>query len=167
MFFLIIVAHGRGAWMGFFISLFYILFMIWLVHGIKFFGKNRYFFLAILFFTLFLVIIFSFPNPINKNAQTIKQRIKSGFDITNDSVAIRLFYWESALQMAKQHPFFGVGIGGFSLNTSFYQRKVLDRWEKLYPPIAKNVEPHVELYTHNDYLQTLAEIGFLGFGIFL
>lgn len=167
MFFLIIVAHGRGAWMGFFLSLLYLFFMIWLIYGVKFFGKNRYFFLAILSFVFFLIIIFSFPNPINKNAQTIKNRIKSGFDITNDSVAVRLFYWESALHMAKYHPFFGVGIGGFSLNTSFYQRKVLDRWEKIYPPVAKKVEPHVELYTHNDYLQTLAEMGFIGLGVFL
>ncbi|MCX8092866.1 MAG: tetratricopeptide repeat protein [Candidatus Goldbacteria bacterium] len=167
MFFLIIVAHGRGAWMGFFASLFYLFFMIWLIYGIKFFGKNRYFFLTILCFVLFLIIIFSFPNPINKNAQTIKSRIKSGFDITSDSVAVRLFYWESALHMAKHHPLLGVGIGGFSLNTSFYQRKVLDRWEKVYPPIAKKVEPHVELFTHNDYLQTLSEMGFIGLGIFL
>lgn len=167
MFFLIIVAHGRGAWAGFFVSFFYLFFMIWLVYGVSFFGRYRYFFLTISLFVLFLIIIFSFPNPINKNAQTIKARIKSGFDITNDSVAIRLFYWESALHMAKHHPLLGVGIGGFSLNTSFYQRKVLDRWEKIYPPIAKKVEPHVELYTHNDYLQTLSEMGFLGFGIFL
>jgi tetratricopeptide (TPR) repeat protein len=167
MFFLIIVAHGRGAWMGFFVSLSYLFLMIWLIYGIKFFGKNRYFFLAILCFVLFLIIIFSFPNPINKNAQTIKDRIKSGFDITNDSVAVRLFYWESALFMAKHHPFLGVGIGGFSLNTSFYQRKVLDRWEKINPQLAKKVEPHVELFTHNDYLQTLAEMGLSGLGIFL
>jgi tetratricopeptide (TPR) repeat protein len=33
--------------------------------------------------------------------------------------------------------------------------------------MAKKVEPHVELYTHNDYLQTLAETGFLGLGVFL
>jgi len=167
MFFLTIVAHGRGAWMGFFVSMFYLFFMLWLLYGVKFFSKNLGFFAAILCFIFFVIIIFSFPNPINKNAQTIKQRIKSGFDVTNDSVAIRLFYWESALLMAKQHPFFGVGIGGFSLNTSHYQRKVLDRWEKFHPKIAKKVEPHVELYTHNDYLQTLAEMGFIGLGVFL
>jgi len=167
MFLLIIVSHGRGAWLGFLGSLLYMLIMVWIMYGKEFFVKYKTFFISIIAFVIFLGIIFSFRNPINKNAVTITDRLKSGLDFTNDSVAVRLFYWESAVQMAYHNPLLGAGIGGFSLNTAYYQRKVFDRWEKVTPKMAAKVEPHVELYTHNDYLQTLAETGFLGLGVFL
>ncbi len=167
MFILIIVSHGRGAWLGFLGSLIYMFIILGASYGKVFFARNRIFAIGIALFVVFLAVIFSFPNPINKNSQTIVDRLKSGFSLTNNSVAVRLFYWESALQMAMKNPLLGAGIGGFSLNTSFFQRKVLDRWEKVSPSMAAQVEPHVELYTHNDYLQTLAETGFTGLGIYL
>jgi tetratricopeptide (TPR) repeat protein len=167
MFLLIIVSHGRGAWLGFLGSLLYMLIMVWIMYGKEFFIRYKTFFISIIAFIIFLGVMFSFRNPLNKNSITIADRLKSGMDFTNDSVAVRLFYWESAVQMAYHNPLLGAGIGGFSLNTAFYQRKVFDRWEKNAPKMAKKVEPHVELYTHNDYLQTLAETGFLGLGVFL
>jgi O-antigen ligase/Tfp pilus assembly protein PilF len=167
MFFLIIVSHGRGAWLGFLGSLLYMLILVWIMYGKEFFIKYRIVFAGIAAFAVLLAVIFSFPNPLNRNSRTIMDRLESGLDFTSDSVAVRLFYWESALQMAKYNPLFGAGIGGFSLNTAFYQRKVFDRWEKKLPKMAAKVEPHVELYTHNDFLQTLAETGFIGFGAFI
>jgi O-antigen ligase len=167
MFFLIIVSHGRGAWLGFLGSLIYMLVLVWIMYGRDFFVKYRAFFMGLAAFIILLAVIFSFPNPLNKNSQTIMDRLKNGLDVTSDSVAVRLFYWESALQMAKYNPLLGAGIGGFSLNTAFYQRKVFDRWEKNMPKMAGKVEPHVELFTHNDYLQTLAETGFIGLGAFI
>jgi len=166
MFFLIIVSHGRGAWFGFLGSLVYLFAMFAFAYGREFFAKYRYFFGFITAFVIFLVFIFSVPNPLNRNSNTIIDRLKSGMTMTSDSVAVRLLYYESALQMAKYNPLFGVGVGGFSLNTAFYQRKVYDRWLKVYPPLADKIQPHVELYTHNDFLQTLSEIGLAGFGIF-
>jgi len=164
MLMLIIVSHGRGAWLGFIVSLIYMFIMFAIFYGKEFFIKYKLFFTSIIVFIIFLIIIFSIPNPLNKNS--IIKRIKE-LNLENDAVVVRLFYWESALQMIKSNPFLGVGIGGFSLNSSFYQRKVFDRWEKSHPALARKVAPHVELYTHNDYLQTLAETGILGFGVYL
>ncbi len=165
MFFLVIVSQGRGAWLGFLGSLAYMFLMLGIIYGKSFFSRHKKFFVSMAAFLVLLIILFTVPNPINRNP--ITERIKQSFDITNDSVAVRLFYWESALQMAAAKPFFGAGIGGFSLNTAYYQRKVYDRWLKAAPKMAAKVEPHVELYTHNDFLQTLAENGFLGFGVYL
>ena len=167
MFILIIVSHGRGAWVGFLGSLIYMFILFGAAYGRDFFSRNRAFAVGLASFVVLLAIIFSFPNPLNKNSQTILDRLKSGYSLTNNSVAVRLFYWESALQMAMKNPLLGAGIGGFSLNTSYFQRKVLDRWEKVAPLMAEQIEPHVELYTHNDYLQTLAETGFAGLGAYL
>ncbi len=167
MFFLVLVSHGRGAWIGFLGSLFYMLVMFAMFYGKIFFQKYRFFFTGIIAFVIFLVCIFSFPNPLNKNANTVFERLKNGFSLTSDAVAVRLLYYESALQMVKYNPLFGVGVGGFSLNTAYYQKKVYDRWLRVYPPLADKIQPHVELYTHNDFLQTMSEIGLVGFGVFL
>ena len=164
MFFLVIVSQGRGAWLGFLGSLAYMFLMLGIIYGKSFFSRHKKFFVSMAAFLVLLIILFTVPNPINRNP--ITERIKQSFDITNDSVAVRLFYWESALQMAAAKPFFGAGIGGFSLNTAYYQRKVYDRWLKAAPRMAAKVEPHVELYTHNDFLQTLRKTA-LGFGVYL
>ncbi|HDQ26643.1 MAG TPA: tetratricopeptide repeat protein [bacterium] len=158
MIFLVIVAQGRGAWLGFFGSLVYMAALLWLKNGKEYFIKHKPLFASI----LALIIIFSIALY-----QPLKERIKHGLSFTSDSVAVRLHYWESALHMAAANPILGVGMGGFSLNSAFYQRKVLDRWEKAAPEMAAIVEPHVELYTHNDFLQNLAEKGFLGLSVFL
>ncbi|MCE5300907.1 MAG: tetratricopeptide repeat protein [Spirochaetia bacterium] len=167
MFVLIIVSHGRGAWLGFIGSLLFMFAVSAMLYGGQFFARNKVFVAGIAAFVVLLVVIFSFPNPLNKNSQSILERLKGGFNLTSDSVAVRLFYWESALQMAAANPVLGTGPGGFSLNTAYYQRRVYDRWLKAAPDMAKKVEPHVELYTHNDFLQTAAENGFAGLGVYL
>ena len=140
MLFLILAAQGRGAWLGFIGSTFYMIAVFAFFYGKNFFKKNLYLLGIILAFIIFLGVFFSDP---------IKKRIEHGLSMTSDSVAVRLFYWESALQMGMSNPLFGAGIGGFSLNTTYYQRKVLDRWEETHPEMARIVHPHVELYTHN------------------
>lgn len=164
MFLLVVVSHGRGAWLGFLGSVAYMLVSFGLINGREFLSKNKNFIIALVAFIVLLGVIFSVPNPVNKNP--LVNRIKQAFDRTNDSVAVRLFYWESALQMGAAHPVFGVGAGGFALYTSYYQEKVLKRWEKALPDMAARVQPHVELYTHNDYLQLFAETGIVGVGAF-
>ncbi|HDT14895.1 MAG TPA: tetratricopeptide repeat protein, partial [Firmicutes bacterium] len=134
-------------------------------YGRKFFTENKIFVFSAAAFIIILGLIFSVPNPLNKNPMA--NRLKDAFNLKSDSAAVRLFYWEAALEMAKANPLLGTGIGGFSLNSSFYQKKVYDRWLTKAPALAGMVHPHVELYTHNDYLQSLAETGFPGAGLFL
>ncbi len=166
MFFLIVVSHGRGAWLGVAGAVLYLFISFAFIYGKTFFFKYKTFFIALAIFLVSLFAILSFPNPLNKNAVSIGDRLKSGFNTSNDSAVVRLLYWESALEMVKQYPVFGIGAGGFSLNTAFYQKKVYDRWLKTAPAMAAKIQPHVELYTHNDFLQTLAETGLFGFGMF-
>ncbi len=163
--FLIIVSHGRGAWLAMIISFFAFPLALFISSGKDIFQKSRIFFAGAAAILVLMTLVFTIPNPINRNS--IIERIKHGFDRTSDSVAVRLFYWESALHMAELNPLFGVGPGGFSLNTALYQRRVLDRWEKTAPDMAEKVQPHVELYAHNDILQNLAETGFFGLGMFI
>jgi len=163
--FLIIVSHGRGAWLAMAFSFIAFPFALAYTGGSGIFKKYRAFFTGAAAVLVIMAVIFMVPNPLNKNS--ILERIKHGFDRTSDSVAVRLFYWESALRMAELNPFFGVGPGGFSLNTALYQRMVLDRWEKTAPDMAEKVQPHVELYAHNDILQNLSETGYIGLSAFI
>lgn len=76
--------------------------------------------------------------------------------ITNNkyqSNSERLLMWNSAWNMFKDHPVFGVGLGQYKDN---YQQKYIS-------PKAK--EPNLE-HAHNNFIQMLAEngmVGFLGF----
>lgn len=156
--FLIVAAQGRGAWLAFAAMFVYLVIVFGISYGKVFFIRYRLFLAAII---IILAAIVAFKS------EALTARVKHGLNMTSDSVAVRLFYWESALQMGLYNPLFGAGLGGFSMNTAYYQRKVLDRWEHAAPDMAAKVEPHVELYVHNDFLQQLSETGFFGLGIFL
>ncbi|MFP4058741.1 MAG: O-antigen ligase family protein [Candidatus Brocadiia bacterium] len=67
------------------------------------------------------------------------------------SLEVRLGYWRGALAMAGAHPVGGVGLGTFG---SHYPRY---RW----------VKARVTQEAHNDYLQTLAELGVVGLAAFV
>jgi hypothetical protein len=68
----------------------------------------------------------------------------------SESIALRDAYWDSAVEVAKAHPF-GVGLCNFE--DYYYQHKDDRQLE-----VAK---------VHNDYLQVLAELGFPGLLAFL
>lgn len=73
--------------------------------------------------------------------------------ITNNkyqSNSERLLMWESAWNMFKDHPVFGVGLGQYKDN---YQQKYIS-------PKAK--EPNLA-HAHNNFMQMLAENGIVGF----
>lgn len=156
--FLIVAAQGRGAWIAFAVMFVYLVIVFGISYGRVFFKRYRLFLASVLIILAVIVAL---------KSEALTARVKHGLNMTSDSVAVRLFYWESALQMGMYNPLFGAGLGGFSMNTAYYQRKVLDRWEHAAPEMAQKVEPHVELYVHNDFLQQLSETGFFGLGVFL
>lgn len=80
-------------------------------------------------------------------------RLNSVTSTTYQSNTERLLIWSSALQMFKDHPALGVGLGQYKYN---YQNKYIS-------PKAK--EPNLG-HAHNNFMQMLAEngaVGFLGF----
>ncbi|MCH8328864.1 MAG: O-antigen ligase family protein [Nanoarchaeota archaeon] len=84
-----------------------------------------------------------------KFSSTIVGRIQSivGTNYLPDGLEGRIDLWMSALQIAKDHPFFGTGIGTFYL---------------MLPSKSSIDRGHVESMAHSDYLQFLSEIGFVG-----
>ncbi len=61
----------------------------------------------------------------------------------------RIHFWQTALQIFRDHPIFGAGLDAFGVAFTHY-----DTWDGTF-----RVEQ-----AHNDYLQILADAGILGFG---
>ncbi len=77
-----------------------------------------------------------------------------GLDITdsNYAVAERVAHWQSAVMMAQDHPWLGVGFGNY---------------EVAYPSYALLNWPQPLGHAHNYYLNLLAEVGIVGFTAYL
>ncbi|HKS17437.1 MAG TPA: O-antigen ligase family protein, partial [Planctomycetota bacterium] len=85
-------------------------------------------------------IVFVAAGPLSPNALAKK----------SEAMAIRDVYWDSAIEVAKAHPF---GVGLYNFEDHYYEHKD-DRQEEV-------------RHVHNDYLQVLAELGIPGLLAFL
>jgi len=68
------------------------------------------------------------------------------FNNQNNALVQRLYYWKASFSMIKDYPFFGIGWRKFGLLYEAY---------KPYPA-------NISHYSHNVFLQIMAETGFLG-----
>ena len=128
-----IFAQSRGGWISLGIS-FLIMNIIFIKKGIL--KKNS------LFIFLFIGVLFLGFLSMRSSIDTSR--------ITNSDEALslngRLNIWQGAVQMVKERPFLGVGIGDF--DKGFYR----------YRPAGFDMRA---VYTHNEYLQMAAEMGIL------
>ncbi len=85
-------------------------------------------------------------------------RIKMLKDIRTGTPMFRLYTWHSTMQIIKDHPF-GVGPGNFRVFYPSYKSKRIFLFEG-----HSNAET---IHAHNDYLETAADSGFLGLGMYL
>lgn len=98
---------------------------------------------------LFLVVFAIGTSLVFFNSPQLQNRAESITSTTLQSNTERLLMWESACEMFKDHPVFGVGIGQYS-------SKYLTEYKS---PEAREKQNHC----HNNFLQMLAENGVVGF----
>ncbi len=157
----IIVCHTRAIWAALFFSL--LLFGYFLSHfKINNVLKDNKKWL-IIFFSLFLLItlIYSTDNPLNRSSITATERAVSSFDMQGSSLRTRLLIWNSTIDMIKDKPVFGSGLGTFPLHYLNYQAKYLQNNPDYVQFLGKAAE------AHNEYLQIWAEMGIIGLLSFL
>ena len=98
----------------------------------------------------FLIILTSFiyfSNTTNSNILS--------YNFSEDESSIqRIEFYNTAIDLIKQKPLFGFGLGSW-------------KYESLSYSSLKNEKTLVPYYTHNDFLQTFVEMGILGFIIYL
>ncbi len=85
---------------------------------------------------IFFVLMFSVPGPVS-------QRFVSSFDSQEGSNMGRIAMWQKSLEIIKKKPFFGTGIGNFSLE------------------VDNQIGYRNPIYAHNTYLDIAVETGIL------
>ena len=157
----IIICHTRAIWIATILSL--LLFGYLLSHfKINVILKDNKKWLLILF-SLFLLItfIYSTDNPLNRSPITAAERAISVFDKQGDLLKCRLLIWQSTIDMIKDRPLFGSGLGTFPLYYLNYQADFLQKNPNYFKFSGKAGE------AHNEYLQLGAETGIIGLLVFM
>jgi len=157
----IIICHARAIWAALFFSFLFSVFLIFKFKVIKILKENKKW--LILLFSIFLIItiIYSVDNPLNRSSISATERAVSAFDMQGSSLKSRFLIWQSTLNMIKDKPFFGSGIGSFKSNYLYYQADFLSQNPNWLKYNAKAAE------AHNEYLQIWSEMGIIGLLFFL
>jgi len=137
-----------------------ILFMgiVLLIHQKKFLKENRLRLLVLSLILFIISLIYSSPNPLNPTRRSVAQEGISYTSLEYSSTQQRFLIWLSTIQMIKEHPIQGWGVGTLGIHYPASQGKVLAQKEnrKYASSAAKSIN------THNDYLHMGAEIGIIG-----
>jgi O-antigen ligase/Tfp pilus assembly protein PilF len=157
----LMICQSRGIWISMGITSLFAIFIITKYKLLKIFKKNKKWMNYLLLVFIIITIIYSTENPLNKSLVTAPQRALSTFDEKDPSINTRFVIWKNTLQMIKDKPLFGSGIGTFKMNYLDYQAKFL-----------KNNPYYIKYWAfprdaHNEYLQIGAELGVIGLGSFL
>jgi O-antigen ligase/tetratricopeptide (TPR) repeat protein len=79
---------------------------------------------------------------------TVTERIGT-INFSNESSSSRLDLWKAAVAFTKKHPIFGGGYGNWKVFSTQYTSEWLD-------------DLHVPHHSHNDFIETTAELGLVG-----
>ena len=157
----LMICQSRGIWISIVCSFLIGIFLICKYKIFDVFKKNKKWITLIILTFLLITIIYSTDNPLNKSAITVTERAMSTFDEKDPSMNTRLLIWGTTLDMIKDRPILGSGIGTFKINYLNYQAEFLQD----NPDYIKYSGHAGE--SHNEYLQIGAELGIIGLGIFL
>lgn len=157
----IMICQSRGIWISISLTLIFAIYTVIKFNIFEIFKKNKKWLIILLSTFLIITIIYSTDNPLNKNLLTLPQRALSTFDEKDPSINTRFLIWKNTLQMIKDKPLLGSGIGTFKMNYLDYQAEFF-----------KDNPDYIKYYTfpkeaHNEYLQIGSELGLLGLGLFI
>jgi len=158
----IIICQSRGIWISIIITIiimiyFYAKFKL----SIDIFRKNKKW-LILLFVTIVVItIIYSTENILNKSRMTTIQKATSIYEDNFSAINPRLIIWKTTINMIKEKPLFGLGIGSFKMNYPYYQAKIFENNNNFLKYWAHPLD------AHNEYLQIGAELGLIGLFVFL
>jgi len=134
----LLLTFSRSAWLGLIVGLLMIWLFLWQRKAkpqLKFFGKVN--------FILILVLVMFVVNY----SGLLYSRLNTGSRLEAQSVAERQVGWQQAIEIIKDSPFLGVGLGGYT-QALYDNDSTRPAWE--YQPV------------HNLDLLILAELGIIG-----
>ncbi len=105
-------------------------------------------------FPLILAIVVNQILTSDKGADALSRAATISISQADSSIDKRLRYYEDVLTHFSSNPFFGVGIGNWKLSSIHYDREDIDGY----------IVPY---HAHSDFIQLGAELGILGFLLYL
>ncbi|MBE0478937.1 O-antigen ligase family protein, partial [Candidatus Aerophobetes bacterium] len=152
----LLMTHTRGAWVALFFSSLFVLTLLILYAG-RFFKKNKRSLILLTVVIAAITLIYSTPNPLNFGKTNLVQRSLSVVDFKS-TARQRLLIWNAALELIREKPFLGWGVGTFGIHYPEAQGKFLSREENRgYLP-----QTNRSINAHNDYLHIWVEKGLVG-----
>jgi len=165
--------HTRSGWLAFASQI--LIWLICLCFKPKTFFKNKNKYIpAIIALCVVVLMIHVSPSGIRNPFNTPK--IKDSISFINrlasndkpilesksssgSSISIRLTAWRNSLEMIRQYPWIGVGMGNFQIHYPLFFRKIVED--------AAFNEKNQMRNLHNDFLQIWVELGIIGVILFL
>lgn len=154
----VLMTYTRASWAGLLASAIFTLGVLFIFCGKRLFKENRYWLAGLTSLLLAITVIYSVPNPVNWPGRSVVGRAASSFNFGQSSLQMRFLIWLSTIEIAKEHPIIGSGIGTLGINYPEGQGEVLAqaRYRHFIPQANKSIN------AHNDLLHMWAEIGILG-----
>ncbi|MHA1788595.1 MAG: O-antigen ligase family protein, partial [Candidatus Helarchaeota archaeon] len=156
----LMICQSRGIWISLFCA--FIIVAVYIFYkkqvALSIFRKRKHLITLSIIFVI-ITLIYSTDNFINKRSISVPSRAISVFNQEDPSINTRLLIWRTTLEMIKEKPLIGHGLGAFQINYPLFQAQLL----KENPHLLKYITNPMD--AHNEYLQLVAEIGIIGFMI--
>lgn len=162
----LVLTFTRGSYLAFGTALLFMFILFILREGItQTFNNHKKLIILFLLLVLIASAIIFIPNPLNERG-TALYRIKSRTSIHQmthgSSIARRMAIWKFTWMMIEDKPILGSGLGTFQYNSLKYQAEFFDQGNN------RSIYPYgIADKAHNEYLQLWAELGIIGFIVFL
>ncbi len=154
----IVASENRAGWVGTIVALLTLGFILVLhiTREVTFKKISKYVFGIVGGTAVFLTLFFTFTEP----GERILKRFKSFVWVgPRSSVSTRLLAWSAGMDMIKENPVVGVGAGNYEIFSWKYAPRLLDE-------MTMETNTRVDK-AHNEYIQIFADLGIVGFSIFL
>jgi len=157
----ILICQSRGIWISILATILIAIYIIVRFKPLKISGVNKLWSILLVMIILMITFIYSNDNPLNNSEITVKERAIKTFDKEDVSINNHLLQWITTLEMIKDKPILGSGIGNFKMEYLKYQAEYLKNNPK-YTKYSLKVSE-----AHNEYLQLAAECGLIGLANFI
>jgi len=161
----LVLTFSRSSYVALGISLLFMFLLFLLSRGKNFLKENKKLFMILLIAIIIAVSLFIIPTPLSKPGTAISQvksKVSVSYFIQDRNITRRIAIWKFTGMMIKDHPILGSGIGTYKYNTFRYQAEFFEQGDN------RSIYPYgFADKAHNEYVQIWAELGTIGFAIFL